>query len=339
VTGQVFNLNQPPFSPPFAIQEACAINSLGQVAGMHGGGGFVMLPTKQFINLGLPPGALNEPGWRVTDINTQGHVVGWFIQAPDPPGNLAGFIYHSGSWTVFSDPSQPLQVTAINDKGQVVGFGIDQAFIYQNGILQAISGVSQAQAHDVNNAGLIVGEGLLGTGSTAAWISDNGMPAVNLNTLIDPNAGWFLFTANGINNFGQIVGTGIYQGQSRPYLLTPALIGRPHRILGNLGYYLHLLGGLIGDSGGWVIDPSGRPVPVPPWGPDIRNIPAEEQDVLIGLAVSELASLAGDVHSRQQLRDAALGLLSTGAARLARSASHAVEVSEHSATASSAPPS
>jgi hypothetical protein len=333
VAGQVLNLNQPPFSPPFVVRDAVAINGSGQIAGMRDRGGFVMMPSKQFIDLGMgPPGAI---ALYVTDINDLGDVTGYFNYPP--PGSASGFIYHSGSWTVFSDPSGSLAPTAINNTGQIVGSGTNGAFLYQNGILQTISGVSQGEAKDINNAGLIVGDGLFGTGYTTAWISDNGMPAVNLNTLIDPKAGWFLAFANGINNFGQIVGTGTYQGQQIPYLLTPTLIVNPGKIGDKLRYYISLLGAMAGqDAGGWGIDPSGHPVPVPPMGPDWPNIPAEERDVLIGLAVSELAALAGDVRRRQQLRDAALGLLSAGAATLARSASHPAEVSEHVATAVSA---
>jgi hypothetical protein len=44
---------------------------------------------------------------------------------------------------------------------------------------------------------------------------------LDLNGLIDPNSGWQLYAAYGINDSGQIVGTGTFAGFSRAYLLTP----------------------------------------------------------------------------------------------------------------------
>ena len=43
----------------------------------------------------------------------------------------------------------------------------------------------------------------------------------NLNDLIDPNSGWVLKDARGINNHGEIVGSGFHDGQTRAFLLTP----------------------------------------------------------------------------------------------------------------------
>jgi probable HAF family extracellular repeat protein len=44
----------------------------------------------------------------------------------------------------------------------------------------------------------------------------------DLNSLIDPSSGWYLEDANGINDAGQIVGTGIDpSGMTEAFLLTP----------------------------------------------------------------------------------------------------------------------
>jgi hypothetical protein len=44
-----------------------------------------------------------------------------------------------------------------------------------------------------------------------------------MQTLLDPatGAGWTNISASAINNLGQIVGTGIHNGQSRAFLMTP----------------------------------------------------------------------------------------------------------------------
>lgn len=46
---------------------------------------------------------------------------------------------------------------------------------------------------------------------------------VDLNSLIDPlsGTGWSLLEATDINDAGQIVGTGLYGGLTRAFLLTP----------------------------------------------------------------------------------------------------------------------
>lgn len=43
----------------------------------------------------------------------------------------------------------------------------------------------------------------------------------NLNALIPADSGWALTAATAINDAGQIVGTGILDGQTRAFLLTP----------------------------------------------------------------------------------------------------------------------
>jgi hypothetical protein len=43
----------------------------------------------------------------------------------------------------------------------------------------------------------------------------------DLNTLIRPNSGWVLTAATDINVWGQIVGSGMLNGQAHGFLLTP----------------------------------------------------------------------------------------------------------------------
>ena len=53
-----------------------------------------------------------------------------------------------------------------------------------------------------------------------AFFADATGPMVDLNTLIDPASGWVLTSANGINDSGQIAGTGTINGQTHAYLLS-----------------------------------------------------------------------------------------------------------------------
>lgn len=45
--------------------------------------------------------------------------------------------------------------------------------------------------------------------------------AIDLNTLVPGNSGWELGWASDINNAGQIVRAGVYNGRSAAFLLTP----------------------------------------------------------------------------------------------------------------------
>jgi len=75
-------------------------------------------------------------------------------------------------------------------------------------------------ANDINDTGLIVGNSQRISGSAAVatiWI--DGVPT-DLNTLIPGGSGWNLLSAEGINDAGDIVGFGSFQGANRAFLLT-----------------------------------------------------------------------------------------------------------------------
>ena len=77
-------------------------------------------------------------------------------------------------------------------------------------------------ANDINASGLIVGNSQRIAGSAAVatvWFASNGLP-VDLNTLIPAASGWNLLSAEGVNEAGDIVGFGTYQGSTRAFLLT-----------------------------------------------------------------------------------------------------------------------
>jgi hypothetical protein len=64
---------------------------------------------------------------------------------------------------------------------------------------------------------------------TGAFIYDTQMR--DLNTLIPPGSGWFLSSATGINDAGQITGTGSFGGPTHAFLLTPVAVPEPGSLL------------------------------------------------------------------------------------------------------------
>jgi probable HAF family extracellular repeat protein len=75
-------------------------------------------------------------------------------------------------------------------------------------------------AYGINQTGDAVGYSSLDTGESHAFLERNGS-LVDLNSLPGAGAGWELIAAYGINDAGQIVGTGLFQGQQRVFRLDP----------------------------------------------------------------------------------------------------------------------
>ncbi|MEO8892558.1 MAG: hypothetical protein ABI417_13660, partial [Coleofasciculaceae cyanobacterium] len=134
----------------------------------------------------------------------------------------------------------PIHIQEINNKGQVVfisagvmrsgRFGnvystVYAAFLSQNGIvtdLGNLGGIS-SRAYGINTAGTVVGSSSINSDVTHAFIWRNGKMR-DLNNLLPADSGWELNQAVSINNKGQIVGTGTFNGQSRGFLATPVTV-------------------------------------------------------------------------------------------------------------------
>lgn len=152
----------------------------------------------------------------------------------------------------------PLNVTSINDRGQIVGFGNigdnleniysspTHGLLWNNpeqnpvgtdlGTLEGSYSV-YSQANSINNLGQIVGASGTNSHSTSAVIWEENS-IYDLNNLIDNNLGWQLTSALKINNKGQIIGSGNVNGQSRNFLLTPVSksVPEPTSIFSLLGF-------------------------------------------------------------------------------------------------------
>ncbi len=81
-------------------------------------------------------------------------------------------------------------------------------------------GGSSSAATDINNRGRVVGTAQTSSGTSHAFLWNNGTMR-DLNSLLPAKSGWELTTALDINNKGQIAGSGKFNGQTRAFLLTP----------------------------------------------------------------------------------------------------------------------
>ena len=166
-------------------------------------------------------------------INAAGEVA---VIAALPGGGSGSFIYKQGVFT----PVLGFFAADLNDVGQVVGAFSENLGLFgnhsrvamreRNGTLRTFAPLDilgNAGPNAINNFGQIVGtETRVVNNRTVrtAFIIDKGVTR-ELSTLLPPNSGWELSgtfgEANDINDRGEIVGTGLHNGEWRGFLLTP----------------------------------------------------------------------------------------------------------------------
>src|SRR5205085_4852074 len=76
-----------------------------------------------------------------------------------------------------------------------------------------------SSASALNNLGQVVGDTDDSSFTSLPFLWQNGV-MVDLNSLLPPNSGWQLASASFINDAGQIVGFGLYNGNFSWYLLS-----------------------------------------------------------------------------------------------------------------------
>jgi len=199
---------------------ALGINNSGHVAGWAINGAFQMhalLWSGGMADLGALSGGDTSFGY---GINDAGQVAGWGKVGTYPALSEHAFLWSGSMQDLGTLGWAHSTARGLNDNGEVVGYLVNanqddwHAFVSQGGGMQDLGG-TQSVAWDINNAGLIVGE----SGQHAVlW---DGGQMQDLNTLIPADSGWVLRSARGINNRGQIVGTGTFNGQTRAFLLAP----------------------------------------------------------------------------------------------------------------------
>jgi len=222
--------------------DANGINDLGQITGgvyfppyrayLHSGGG--VITSADYLSP-LPGGGATY-GWRV---NNYGQVCCDAI-ASDGKDDAAIWDSVHGMQDIGTLPSgTSAWPEYINDGGDMVGFGDTavgphHAFLYSNGVmtdLGTLPGFPYSGAFSLDGSGSQV----VGAASMVALDfvpRDGPMRAIlwrdglmyDLNTLIAAGSGWVLEVAIGINDHGQISGTGYNGAHHHALLLNPIVL-------------------------------------------------------------------------------------------------------------------
>lgn len=115
----------------------------------------------------------------------------------------------------------------VNDNNEVVGYfgnvlAFSHAFYWSEstGMIDlGAPGGRSSFANDINNSGMIVGYASFSANpQQQAYLWYQGM-AYNLNDFLPQGSGWVLNEAYGINEVGDIVGRGTFNGQTQAFLL------------------------------------------------------------------------------------------------------------------------
>lgn len=191
------------------------------------------------IDLGVPAALPNAFG-RAWAINDDGDIAGVARRADNTASQATLWKEVAGNYvptTIGSlgDGNQFSEAFAINGDEVVVGYSNlvigtstrNRGFVWTEltGLVElGTLGFNHSRATDINNKGQIVGNATAFAGNAsfggAAFLYENGNQ-FNLNSLLVNPAGWTLLSAEGINEQGQIIGFGTFNGQTRAFLLNP----------------------------------------------------------------------------------------------------------------------
>ena len=209
--------------------EAWGINDSGQVVGFTVGSTLQAMLWENNSRIQLGNLGLNFSF--ATKINNSNQIIGASL--------ISQSVQHAFLWennvmhdlgTIGERGSSALD---INDLGQVVGVSANlsseyYAVLWENDTIMDLGhlGTQMSFAEGINNLGQVVGWSKNSELENRAFIYENG-EMIDLNSKISSGSGWTLLQAKAINNNGQIVGFGEFNGQSQAFLLSPVAAPEP----------------------------------------------------------------------------------------------------------------
>ena len=219
---------------------ASAVNNAGLIAGTIDGE-ITVWESGNSHRLGVKgnAAAMNEAGVIVGSIN---------VDPPNVTGTAASraFMYANGTFTDLGSINGAVNnwANAINNRNQVVGSSGGKAFIYENGAMRELSATGfAASARGINDRGEVVGGGSFGHGPEPFFYDGT----------LRPIGGWSYASAVGLNNVGQVLGSGEgiygYLIEGDQTVVLDKLMGAP---------WHHSEPAAINDRG-WIVGQGGSP--------------------------------------------------------------------------------
>lgn len=204
---------------------ALALNDSGAVAGsaLHG------TRRSAFVESGDTVTWIDAGVWSAAyDLNAAGQVAGTLQNSG---GRFRAFLWSQagGLTEIGTLGGTQSWAQAVGSDGAVAGSsttgsGYLHGFVHRGGRmtdLGTLGGVTSA-AYDVNGFGEAVGYSYDSLGRSRAFVWRNGT-LFDLNELVSLDSGWSLEAAYGINDRGQIAGTGLWNGVRTAFVLDPVV--------------------------------------------------------------------------------------------------------------------
>lgn len=222
------------------LSGAEAINNNSEVTGNSDGKAFIW--DKQG-GMRAIANAFGGSGVNAYDIDNSGRVFG-SAQDAGPNHDWLPFFYDGSAMTNLRELGMTGAGILSNDSGQIAGILYPgHAFIWSESAgMHDLGSIGEgyycSSISGLNNSGEVVGiyQNTSGTGSVKPFLYSDGR-LFRLEDLIPANSGWSIQSAADINDHGQIVGQGYYNGAFRAFLMTP--VPEPSSLLA-------LAGGLAG---------------------------------------------------------------------------------------------
>lgn len=207
-----------PVAPADDESQALALSNKGEVAGTFGDGSgawHAFLFNGQFLDLNT---RLAQPAGSLLNAAVQIGAAGQIVVST-ASGKTTQFLLLSPA-----EASACAAASSTNDSAPCYTLSPWAGMLPANAITAAVAGQTTVTLA-FNSSGAAVGYTTIDTALTHAVLIANGT-TTDLNSQIRSDSGWTLMTATAINDFGQIAGTGLYQGRTQAFLLTPIRLDR-----------------------------------------------------------------------------------------------------------------